>query len=183
MTLRVLIEIRADRPAVADMSWIDDLAKQDAEIKESRKLVKESRLHDAKVLAAKLPLFWTSLIERIEADCDQLTATFPDNGERCCNITRRGSDGFRIENQKSSLPRYAFVYTRNTDGSTIDFIELQLRELYQPEETIRRGQMYIEIDNKNVLSVSWESRRYDVPEKLAEAIIRRAIGEDTLRKR
>lgn len=159
--------------------WIDDLTKKEAARKQSEQLSNESRLHDAQILSAKLPLFWQQLVEQVEADCVRLKSRSPDNRAWHCKVTKRGPLGFRIENEKPTLPRYAFLYVCNTDGKTIDITELETHDVYQrQEETLRREQIHLQIDvASNFLVLFWRGQKYDMPAQLGEAIIKRAIGE------
>lgn len=140
-------------------------------------LAEKTRLRNAEVLNAKLPAFWQALIKDVEALCTGLRERFPNNRARHCNVERRGTQGFRVDSE-GSLARCSLLVMCNVAGRSLDYHDIALDRLFESEHELSRGQIGIRVrPDDESLVFNYRNQDYDVPKKLAEALVRHVIQE------
>jgi len=157
------------------MDWIDELKKRDAESSSVAQFADKVWMHRAQVIAAKLPMFWTALVEWVELDCNRLRAEL--NAARHCSIEKRAHNGFRINSERPSLPRFGLLVECNTTGATLDCHEFITTDIYHAEESYGHGQIRVALNENSDLIFDYKNKKYATPEKLAEALIRHVIEQ------
>ena len=96
MRVRV-VEISFEEEGARPMAdWIDRRKKVEQERDRTHQRQQDILLHKADVLRAKLPLFVQILKDSIKRDAKKLTAQFPDNRRRRCNLEERGEYAFLV---------------------------------------------------------------------------------------
>jgi hypothetical protein len=68
--------------------WIDRLKKQEQDARMQREGEQETKLRTNRMIDAKLPDFWHSIVEVTEAEAKRLQEAFPDNARYATNFER-----------------------------------------------------------------------------------------------
>jgi len=156
MNLRmIVIEVNIEGGEMAN--WIDDLAAK-AKEKNADELTKsEIRLQNAKIIKARLPAFWDSLLEQVDNDCLELKKKLPDNNDY--HFRKESAPyGFTLTCEAAPPIRQLSIQL-NVDGQCIDI------------RGNTRTSICVTVVGDNLLSFTWKGNTYATERDLSKALI------------
>jgi hypothetical protein len=152
--------------------WIDDLRNQEALKREAGDTQEKIRLHNAKMIAAKLPMFWQATIDCLDRDTKKLRETFPTIKERHCHIEAT-SNMVAIVNE-GRLPRLDLRLQLNVSGQCVDVFYAVKRDMFRKPEDLDSRRIDVTIDQHEQLEFRYEGKVHRTPESLAQAFVSHA---------
>jgi hypothetical protein len=152
--------------------WIQRLAEGEAAQTERQRLQSELRLHNARIIRAKMPEFWDAVLEQLRADSARLAQVFSGDRGRQCQLIEIGT-GCQLQGCK--LPWRILDMRLNVEGLSVDIVE-SIRE--SRDRTIRSGrdQIKITVNTGEELELIYRSTRHTTPESLAQHLISHVLG-------
>jgi hypothetical protein len=148
------------------MSWIDRLKREEAQSYDRARDETRLRLHNAAVVQAKMPAFWTHLRTCIGTSCIELRQAFPDNPHRHCTLDNvQGDRSFRLIN--TIPPRVSLIVEYNANGQCIDITDTRDSVQRPPE------QYNITTTNDEEIVIKYGRETITAAAELAEHLCRR----------
>ncbi len=150
--------------------WIKQIKEKDDYEVQKKHQENELRLHRAAVIKAKAPAFWASVVERIEADCKELSETFKDDIRRRCTFARHGAG--EIELRGNTTARSILRLKLNLDELGVD------QEFFTGEERrAHREMLGFGTDKDDELYLLGVSGHLTAPERISEGLIKKVMRD------
>ena len=150
--------------------WIDKLKKSEQGKLSDLSRQEEIRLHKAKIIRAKMPAFWETLRERVEADCNKLRAEFPADKYRNCFVIGVLPGRFTIKG--GGLPQRILDLELNLDGLCVGTFESEMRDRgYTAVRTKGNGEIGIEVGDAEELQFRFSGTLHRDIESLSEHLV------------
>jgi hypothetical protein len=154
--------------------WIDKLKSDDETKTKASQQQSELRLRNDRVIAAKAPEFWDSLIKRIKADAAKLNDTFPADASKQCDVIERGH-AYILQNR--TLPFSILVLSVNFPASQIDVRTGTKSSSEQPANMQSDAPIRFTLDSHDELQLEWLGTKYSDMTLLSEQLIIRVLGD------
>lgn len=173
--MRFELIIRADsKPKGTVMpNWIDNMKSRESSLENDKRRGEEIRLQNAKIVGAKAPSFWATVMEIVKANSEQLRAAYRDDAGRQCDLTQSGN-GHILQGRK--VPITMLYMTLNTAASCVEMMHSSRRERYDIPVPSPLDGMRIVVGPDDEVEFVWRGRRFYDPAALAEALIRSVCG-------
>ncbi len=147
--------------------WIDRLAESAQKQAAGRRTQEELRLHKIKIINAKAPEFWDTVLEKLRTDSAKLRDSFPNDRSRQCDLIKAGID-WQIQGCK--LPFHILNMHLNVDGHCID-IDESVRESRDRVVKSAHDQISIAVNSDEELEFRYRGRVHTTPDSLAQHLI------------
>lgn len=147
--------------------WITKLKQSDDDAARKAQTEDELRLHKAKVVEAKAPSFWESVLDQLEEDCVKLSKAFPNEFRRQCAFARQG---LGCELHGHAEGNRILRLSLDAKGTAIDH---ELISGIGNDRRSRRSSLAILADSQESLYLMEDTFRFNSSEIIAEAFIKR----------
>lgn len=152
--------------------WIDNEKASEAAQAENQRIRSELRLHNAKLLYAIAPGFWTACLECLRATCDKLRLVFPNDLRKQCSLGNEG-DVWRLQGCK--LPWRVLQMRLNLAGQTVEVYE-ERRESRDRISPVGPDQITMKINDEDGIEFHFRGARHLTPDSLAETLAKYVRG-------
>lgn len=171
MKLKMLLELETSNSGkeTTMTDWIDDLKNQEALAHQAQHNQEQMRLYNAKMVGAKLPMFWQATIDCIDRYTKKLRETFPATKQRHCH-TETTPNVVAIVNE-GPLPRLELRLRLNLDGQCIDVFDAEKSDMFQQAQERNPRRIDVTLDQNEQLEFRYEGKVHTTPESLAEAFL------------
>jgi hypothetical protein len=157
---------------------IERLKRQEAQTEQSAQRATTQaaiRLHNAKIVNAKLPTFWAATVASVEHLQSELRKQFPSKKRWHCHLNKQFDGAFVLS--REGLPRLELLVECNADGQCLDLTERQKTDFIRPAAECGRGQINITANEDEELEFRYNGVAHNTPESLAEAFVSRVISD------
>jgi hypothetical protein len=152
--------------------WIDKLKKDDDTKAKASQHQSEVRLRNDKVIAAKAPGLWDTLIKQITTDAAKLNDAFPTDASRQCDVIQQGH-AYVLQNRR--LPFSILVLSINFAASQID-VRTGTKNSGGPANMQTDSPICFTLDFQDELQFEWLGTKYSDMALLSERLIKRVLG-------
>jgi len=149
--------------------WIERLAEAKAEARRASIVRQELRLHNARIIGARLPALWNTITEVAEANSAELRQRFPEEKKWHCHLVRDGLC-FALIND-GPLPRIELYIRPNLGGQCLDSVESIKSSMMEPASTRRHDRINVTVSDTEELEFHYKGVTHTTPESLARALI------------
>jgi hypothetical protein len=156
-------------------SLIDELKEQDrqnAEHNEDKQRAEQIRLRNIEVCKVRLPIFLKEMVGHLDVQCSELRKAFPNDRTRHLNVERRGNEGLFRLNSEGPLPRRSIIIMGQISALVLYYVEITTDELNGLEQSSAHKGIGVSCNNEESLVLTFQTRRYDSPSVLSDALIR-----------
>jgi len=142
--------------------WIDDLGKKDDDESNEERL----RIRD-RIIHAKAPEFWGTLVECVTADCEKLKARHPGRAGLQAHIAKQRGEYFLLEGKE--LPLRAVAVDLNVDGHFIKLVK-SVRDELGTVSSATTERIRILVDSSGCLVFQAGDVEFRTPQDLAKRL-------------
>jgi hypothetical protein len=151
--------------------WIDRLKQQEQDARARREGEQEIKLRTNRMIDAKLPEFWHSIVEVTEAEAKRLQEAFPDNARYATNF-ERNAEGFTLLQSFANHRELVASLDRNAQRVKISVTDTRTNAGPIRHELIARltesDEVYLKHNN--------EERMFTQAKEAAEWFVRKVCG-------
>lgn len=154
--------------------WRDDLKNRNKDGEEHAASFEELRLHESKIIRARLPDLWKIVIEQVRTDCSKLVKTFPREEKYHC-FMEPTTNGFQITSGK--LPFHILEAELDLDGQYISIKEgMKYNRSSLPIFDRTMTRIEVEVSKNDELELHYLGKTHIAPETLCKQLISIVCG-------
>jgi hypothetical protein len=151
--------------------WIDRLRQQEQDARRLREGEQEIKLRTNRMIDAKLPDFWHSIVEVTEAEAKRLQEAFPDNA-RYATTFKRDAEGFTLLQTFADHRELVGSLDKNAQRAKITVTDARTNAGPIRHELIAR----LTESNEVYLKHNNEERMFTHAKEAAEWFVRKVCG-------